>query len=42
MFMVKHNDGEVIINQGDEGDNFYINDSGDVDVSQMHIIIKFY
>jgi len=32
MFMVKHCVGEVIIKQGDEGDNFYIIDSGDVDV----------
>lgn len=32
MFMVKHCDGETIIVQGDEGDNFYIIDSGDVDV----------
>ena len=33
MFTVKHSDGEVIINQGDEGDNFYIVDTGEVDVS---------
>ncbi|XP_066924542.1 cAMP-dependent protein kinase type I-alpha regulatory subunit-like [Clytia hemisphaerica] len=32
MFMVKHSEGEVIINQGDEGDNFYIIDHGDVEV----------
>jgi len=32
MFTVKHNEGEVIIQQGDEGDNFYIIDSGEVDV----------
>lgn len=32
MFMVKHGEGEVIIQQGDEGDNFYIVDSGEVDV----------
>ena len=33
MFQVKHSAGEVIIMQGDEGDNFYIVDSGEVDVS---------
>ena len=33
MFQVKHGAGEVIIMQGDEGDNFYIVDSGEVDVS---------
>ncbi|XP_065066069.1 cAMP-dependent protein kinase type I-alpha regulatory subunit-like [Rhopilema esculentum] len=32
MFQVKHGAGEVIIMQGDEGDNFYIVDSGEVDV----------
>eukprot|EP00112_Aurelia_sp_Birch-Aquarium-sp1_P021248 Seg567.4 transcript_id=Seg567.4/GoldUCD/mRNA.D3Y31 product="cAMP-dependent protein kinase regulatory subunit" protein_id=Seg567.4/GoldUCD/D3Y31 len=32
MFQVKHNAGEIIIMQGDEGDNFYIIDSGEVDV----------
>jgi len=32
MFQVKHSAGEVIIMQGDEGDNFYIVDSGEVDV----------
>ena len=34
MFQVKHNAGEIIIMQGDEGDNFYIIDSGEVDVSE--------
>jgi cAMP-dependent protein kinase regulator len=30
MFMVKHEADEVIIQQGDEGDNFYVIDSGEV------------
>ncbi|KJE92569.1 protein kinase, variant [Capsaspora owczarzaki ATCC 30864] len=32
MFLVEHKAGDVIIQQGDEGDNFYVIDSGDVDV----------
>lgn len=32
MFMVKKTTGEVIIQQGDEGDNFYVIDSGEVDI----------
>ncbi|EDO48439.1 predicted protein [Nematostella vectensis] len=32
MSLVKHGAGEIIIKQGDEGDNFYIVDSGEVDV----------
>merc|ERR1719494_993417 len=32
MFTVKHTGGDVIIQQGDEGDNFYIIDSGEADV----------
>ena len=32
MFTVKHSTGEVIIQQGDEGDNFYVIDSGEVDI----------
>ena len=32
MFPVSAISGEVIIHQGDEGDNFYIIDSGDVEV----------
>jgi cAMP-dependent protein kinase regulator len=32
MFLVNHKDEDVIINQGDDGDNFYIMDSGTVDV----------
>jgi len=38
MFMVKHSEGEVIINQGDEGDNFYIIDNGDVEVCFRFVI----
>jgi hypothetical protein len=33
MFAVVHKKDEVIIQQGDEGDNFYIIDDGEVDVS---------
>jgi len=32
MFQVKHHAEDVIIQQGDEGDNFYIIDSGEADV----------
>ncbi|UYV65257.1 PRKAR1A [Cordylochernes scorpioides] len=32
MFPVVHKAGEVIIQQGDEGDNFYVIDQGEVDV----------
>ncbi|XP_022800262.1 cAMP-dependent protein kinase type I-alpha regulatory subunit-like isoform X2 [Stylophora pistillata] len=32
MSLVKHSAGEIVIQQGDEGDNFYIIDSGEVDV----------
>ncbi|XP_028517044.1 cAMP-dependent protein kinase type I-alpha regulatory subunit isoform X2 [Exaiptasia diaphana] len=32
MCLVKHSAGEIIIQQGDEGDNFYIIDSGEVEV----------
>uniref|UniRef100_T1JGV4 Cyclic nucleotide-binding domain-containing protein n=1 Tax=Strigamia maritima TaxID=126957 RepID=T1JGV4_STRMM len=32
MFPVVHNAGEVIIQQGDEGDNFYVIDEGEVEV----------
>jgi cAMP-dependent protein kinase regulator len=32
MFPVVHNPGEIIIKQGDEGDNFYVIDEGEVEV----------
>lgn len=32
MFLVEKEDGDIVINQGDDGDNFYIIDSGSVDV----------
>jgi cAMP-dependent protein kinase regulator len=32
MFPVKHEDGDVIIKQGDDGDNFYLVDAGSVEV----------
>lgn len=32
MYPVKHNAGEDVIRQGDEGDNFYVIDIGEVDV----------
>ncbi len=35
MFPVNRHAGETIIVQGDEGDNFYVIDSGEVDVSQV-------
>ncbi len=34
--------GEVIISQGDEGDNFYIIDSGDVEASLLATVIYSY
>jgi cAMP-dependent protein kinase regulator len=32
MFQVDKQEGDIIINQGDDGDNFYIIDNGSVDV----------
>lgn len=32
MFAVEKTPGEMIIQQGDDGDNFYVIDSGEVDV----------
>ena len=40
MFPVNAMPGEVIIQQGDEGDNFYIIDTGDVEVSYLKYIEK--
>ena len=40
MFPVNAMPGEVIIQQGDEGDNFYIIDTGDVEVSYQKNILK--
>ena len=34
MFLVAKKPGDVIIQQGDEGDNFYIIDTGAVEVSE--------
>ena len=39
MFPVHRHAGEVIIQQGDEGDNFYVIDQGEVDVS--HLVLLF-
>ncbi len=33
MFPVVHKQDEIIIKQGDEGDNFYIIDEGEVEVN---------
>ena len=40
MFPVHRHAGEVIIQQGDEGDNFYVIDQGEVDVS--HPLLHFH
>lgn len=39
MFPKQHIAGELVIKQGDEGDNFYIIDNGEVDVGSiiMHL-----
>ena len=42
MFPVNAMPGEVIIQQGDEGDNFYIIDSGDVEVSFLSTNLKLW
>ena len=41
MFPVSAIPGEVIINQGDEGDNFYIIDTGEVEVNKTESIPQF-
>ena len=40
MFPVNALPGEVIIHQGDEGDNFYIIDSGEVEVGDAPKLLK--
>jgi cAMP-dependent protein kinase regulator len=40
MFAVENKAGETIIQQGDEGDNFYIIDSGAVDVYINDVLVK--
>ena len=40
MFPVHLHAGEVIIQQGDEGDNFYVIDQGEVDVSCYRLPIS--
>ncbi|KAK3718978.1 hypothetical protein QZH41_013143 [Actinostola sp. cb2023] len=40
MCLVKHSAGEVIIQQGDEGDNFYIIDSGEVEVLVNNAVVN--
>ena len=42
MFPVSAIPGEVIINQGDEGDNFYIIDTGEVEVNKRESIPQFH
>lgn len=39
MFPVVHSAGEVIIQQGDQGDNFYVIDQGEVEVYSFLITI---
>ena len=42
MFPVSAIPGEVIINQGDEGDNFYIIDTGEVEVNYYYFYYYYY
>ena len=42
MFPVHRNPGDIIIQQGDAGDNFYIVDQGEVEVSLFCKIIDYY
>ena len=37
MFPVNAANGEIVIQQGDEGDNFYIIDSGEVEVRMTRV-----
>lgn len=39
MFPVHNIAGEYIIKQGDDGDNFYIIDQGEVDVSSLLVLL---
>jgi cAMP-dependent protein kinase regulator len=39
MFPVVHNPGEIIIKQGDEGDNFYVIDEGEVEVFVNNVCV---
>lgn len=38
MFPLHRSRGDIIIKQGDDGDNFYIIDQGKVDVSQVALL----
>lgn len=42
MFPTNYIAGELVIKQGDEGDNFYIIDNGEVDVTTFHFIFCCY
>ena len=42
MFPVNAIPGEIIIQQGDEGDNFYIIDSGDVEVGVFFLFERLH
>ncbi|CAG2178372.1 unnamed protein product, partial [Oppiella nova] len=39
MFAVVHNPGEMIIKQGDEGDNFYVIDEGEVEIYVNNVCV---
>lgn len=41
MFPLHRSRGDIIIKQGDEGDNFYIIDQGEVDVSNYYKASRF-
>ncbi len=41
MFPLHRNRGDIIIKQGDEGDNFYIIDQGEVEVSNYSCLSYF-